>query len=120
MQVTKINRVDTGLFSKLSNELTYNQGQFADFIQQPFSKEAFLQQIDRKKKQYEPATRLALVQSLKQQYTDISPSDEVSKNLDLLQKDSTFTITTGHQLSLFQVLYILFTKSFTSLNCVVN
>lgn len=101
MQVTKINRVDTGLFSKLSNELTYNQGQFADFIQQPFSKKAFLQQIDRKKKQYEPATRLALVQALQQQYAEVSPSDEVSKNLDLLQKDSTFTITTGHQLSLF-------------------
>lgn len=47
------------------------------------------------------ADRSALVAVLQEQYQHIQPSPEVAQNIALLEKENTFTITTGHQLNLF-------------------
>lgn len=101
MNTSKINRNETGLFSTLPNQLVYQQEKFTDFINQPFGKEAFGKQIQQKKKQFPVEHRAVLVEVLKKQYAAITTTDKVSKNIDLLGKDTTFTLTTGHQLSLF-------------------
>lgn len=96
-----INRESTNLFSGTSNELSYRQSTFTNFIQQPFSKEAFGKQILLKKANYPHDNRKVLVDVLKKQYELVEKTSIVSKNIDLLANENTFTITTGHQLSLF-------------------
>lgn len=101
MEISTINRTKTGLFSSLSNQLTYEQEQLQAFIQAPFNKTSFSQQIMLKSNQYSDENRATLVQALTQQYTAVEMSESARKNLNLLQNKTTFTITTGHQLSLF-------------------
>lgn len=45
--------------------------------------------------------RTALVDHLTQQYSAVSPSAAVNRNIDLLLQENTFTITTAHQPNLF-------------------
>lgn len=45
--------------------------------------------------------RQSLVDFLQKQYQNTETSNEVKNNIKLLQKQNTFTITTGHQLNLF-------------------
>jgi bacillithiol biosynthesis cysteine-adding enzyme BshC len=47
-----------------------------------------------------PLNRNVLVERLKAQYGQLSTSGKVASNIELLSKDNTFTITTGHQLCL--------------------
>jgi uncharacterized protein YllA (UPF0747 family) len=73
------------------------------------SVENFKKQILIKKESYPDAHRKILVKTLKAQYTSITHSKAVAKNLTLLEKENTFTITTGHQLSLMTgPLYFLY------------
>src|SRR5688572_14207797 len=44
-----------------------------------------------------PTNRDSLVQELRKQYRDSSPSKAVQKNIDALRSENTFTITTAHQ-----------------------
>lgn len=101
MQFYQINRIDTGLFSQQAIDLCYNQERFIPFIQKPFSLNGFEDVIDTKSASYSSENRSVLVETLKQQYADIEIDSRVVKNLDLLTDSATFTITTGHQLSLF-------------------
>lgn len=49
-----------------------------------------------------PVNRIVLVESLRKQYSDmLLPESKVAKNIELLGNETTFTVTTGHQLSLF-------------------
>ncbi|MGB5069607.1 MAG: bacillithiol biosynthesis cysteine-adding enzyme BshC, partial [Flavobacteriales bacterium] len=50
---------------------------------------------------FDPATRKALCSALESQYAGMSMQPEVRRNLDLLAKPNTLTVTTGHQLNLF-------------------
>jgi bacillithiol biosynthesis cysteine-adding enzyme BshC len=53
------------------------------------------------KKQLSEHSRKTLVEVLNEQYAEVNLSnEEVSKNISLLNKPTTFTITTGHQLCL--------------------
>ena len=45
--------------------------------------------------------RGVLVKALKQQYTDLSPSEQILQNINRLNNENCFTITTGHQLNIF-------------------
>ncbi len=101
MDISTIHRAKTGLFSSLSNQLTYEQDQLQQFIQAPFEKAAFSHQMDLKSASYSVENRTTLVEALTQQYTTVDAGEAVHNNLELLKKDTTFTITTGHQLSLF-------------------
>ena len=57
-----------------------------------------------------PATnRKVLVEVLQEQYKDLSTDTAVTQNIQLLDDAKTFTITTGHQLSIFTVpLYFIY------------
>lgn len=101
MNTFKINRVETGLFSPISNQLVYRQDQLSSFIQTPFSKESFEQQMKIKSAYFTPEKRKLLVQELKKKYQTISSATKSLSNIELLLDEKTFTITTGHQLSLF-------------------
>jgi bacillithiol biosynthesis cysteine-adding enzyme BshC len=101
MQKSKINRVETGLFSGISNRLSYHQNTLEKYIQQPFSKEAFEKQMNLKKENYSSQNRLDLYDAIKLQYSEIEISESVKSNIELLKSENTYTITTGHQLSIF-------------------
>ncbi|GLB53191.1 putative cysteine ligase BshC [Neptunitalea chrysea] len=72
-------------------------------------KEYFKDQILEKQKAYEIAHRAVLAASLKKQYANLEISGLTEENINLLSADTTFTITTGHQLNLFTgPLYFLY------------
>ncbi|MFJ1428114.1 bacillithiol biosynthesis cysteine-adding enzyme BshC [Capnocytophaga canimorsus] len=61
----------------------------------------FKSQIKEKHENYSNEHRKVLVSALEKQYQGIPTSNEVLENINLLAKSNTFTVTTGHQLSLF-------------------
>ncbi|MFA7274463.1 MAG: bacillithiol biosynthesis cysteine-adding enzyme BshC [Crocinitomicaceae bacterium] len=100
MKSVKIHREKTGLFSDLANELVYQQDHLKEFIQQEFSLEAFETQMEKKQANYPAANRATVADVLKTNYSAGDATEAQQKNLALLAKENTFTITTGHQLSL--------------------
>ena len=101
MGTLHFNREKSGLFTNISNQLSYNQIGLSSYIQFPFSKENFNKQMDLKGKSFNSNQREILYNSLKEKYNLTSESEKVNSNLSLLRQENTFTITTGHQLSLF-------------------
>lgn len=101
MQISHFNREKTGLFTEISNRLSYQQGTLLSYIHLPFSRESFEKQIERKSVNYLAQNRIRLVEVLQKQYDIIETHEKVIENIKLLAQDNTFTITTGHQLSLF-------------------
>ncbi|MEO9257850.1 MAG: bacillithiol biosynthesis cysteine-adding enzyme BshC [Crocinitomicaceae bacterium] len=94
-----IHRSDLHFFSKISNELTYNQESLKSFIGTPFSKSAFASQIELKKNTYSNETRLILQSALIKQYGAFN-NEITTKQLQSISSSSTFFVTTGHQLNL--------------------
>jgi len=101
MQKFTFNRLATGQFSDQQLKLSENQTELLSFIGQTFKKENFRKQIQEKKKNFSAEKRLKLVSVLKQNYAIVEHSLPVQKNIELLALENTFTVTTGHQLSIF-------------------
>lgn len=101
MLKTNLNRKKTTYFSDLANELVYNQADLKEFITPILDIHSFKQQIALKQAKYTEETRSILVSTLKEQYSATKNTDKIRSQLDLLEKSTTFTVTTGHQLSLF-------------------
>lgn len=99
MQISNINRADSGIFSDQHAKLVYHQNDLTSFLGTPFDIEAFGQQIE-KKSTFSAEQRDVLVDSLLNQYGELVISDSVSANIEALRDEKTFTVTTGHQLSL--------------------
>lgn len=91
----------TGLFTDQQNQLAYNQEQVLPFIRQTFSEAHYEKQIDLKEANFSKESRERLVKVLNANYAVELTTVEQKKNLNLLENSSTFTITTGHQLSIF-------------------
>ncbi len=69
----------------------------------------FQKQIEEKQENYKAEHRKILVGELQEQYKNLPVSKKVETNIRALEKDNTFTITTGHQLNLFTgPLYFLY------------
>ena len=69
----------------------------------------FEKQITEKESDFSQEKRNVLVSSLKAQYAELKTTPKVLKNIELLAQSNTFTVTTGHQLSLFTGhLYFIF------------
>jgi bacillithiol biosynthesis cysteine-adding enzyme BshC len=100
MQSFKINRSDTGLFKGHQLNLVYNQEMLLPFLTHTASKEHILDQA-KNRSSFDPKIRSLLAKRLSSQYEGLELSDKVMKNLELLKENNTFTITTGHQLSLY-------------------
>lgn len=91
---------ESGYFSKLIVDYL-NQKKEVQTLYNRFSRvEEFEAQIAEKKENFS-GNRTVLVQSLENQYKGIPISESTGNNIETLRSQNTFTITTGHQLSLF-------------------
>jgi len=101
MQTSKLNRSETNLFSQQQLDIVYHQDKFKSFINKPFSVKNIGIQLKEKQSVFSNEQRVLLVNQLKEQYDGIFRSSQLNENIELLLNENTFTITTGHQLSLF-------------------
>ncbi len=69
-----------------------------------------------KEKQQSYCNRAMLVKVLKKQYAQVTTTPLVQKNIQLLNENNTFTITTGHQLNLFTGPLYFFYKIISAIN----
>ncbi|MFA9210624.1 MAG: bacillithiol biosynthesis cysteine-adding enzyme BshC [Moraxellaceae bacterium] len=100
MKVSHIPRKLIPQFSSFSTNFG-KQDYLEQFLQQPFSDITCLnKQIMLKKEQVTAESRNVLVDTLQQQIGHFC-SPKQQENIDLLAHETTFTITTGHQLTLF-------------------
>ncbi|MCH2228827.1 MAG: bacillithiol biosynthesis cysteine-adding enzyme BshC [Crocinitomicaceae bacterium] len=81
--------------------MVYKQDVYTPYINHEFSIRNFERQQLEKRKNYSAVTRSVLVKSLEKSYSIIEDKGLTSKNIELLKRDNTLTVTTGHQLSLF-------------------
>ncbi len=101
MKSMKINRKESGLFSEQQIKMVYEQEFYSDFINTPFGIDAFEDQIKLKGESFDNESRKVLKSALTEQNSGLNLSEASQMNLDALVDENTFTITTGHQLSLF-------------------
>lgn len=91
----------TGYFSKFICDYI-NENQLLKSLYNHFpSIENFKKQIQEKQENYNFAHRDILVKSLENQYKNTIISEQTQQNIQALRNKNSFTITTGHQLSLF-------------------
>ena len=109
MKITQIPFQQTGFFTKTMNDYL-NQSEIIQKFYHNFPNiSGFQQQIEEKKTTFSLETRTTLVTALKEQYIGFEASESTLANIELLQEENTFTITTGHQLNLFTgPLYFLY------------
>lgn len=84
--------------SQLVRDLIAEKDEIKPLVNSFFSLENLREQVDQKT--LDTSSRQVLVAALKEQNLGLDLSEKTKSNIDLLQKDSTFTITTGHQLNL--------------------
>lgn len=101
MQQFKFHRKDLNLFGQHHVNMVYNQAHFSQFIHQPFSNDAFSKQMEDKSKEFTIEKREVLVVALKKQYSSVKNKENTLSLIESLANENTFTVTTGHQLSLF-------------------
>ncbi|MDA0984308.1 MAG: bacillithiol biosynthesis cysteine-adding enzyme BshC [Bacteroidetes bacterium] len=100
---------ETKRFSKLMTTYLEQSEELKPFYEKYPTLNQFKQQIALKKESYSASNREVLVAALKGQYKAIPHSESVDKNVILLENENTFTVTTGHQLSLMTgPLYFLY------------
>lgn len=101
MTTQTFSRRQTRGFSDFSAQFSEDQSLYATFLSRPFSQLSDLtEQIRLKSQSYSAGKRKLLVEVLHRQLGN-TLSDLQRKNLDLLSGEKTFTIATGHQLTLF-------------------
>jgi len=99
----------SGYFSKLIQDYLDQKSELKPLYNHFPTLENFEKQIQEKAGNFNDDNRIPLVETLKRQYQHIDISDSTQQNIELLAHNSTFTITTGHQLNLFSgPLYFLY------------
>ncbi|MDG1148563.1 MAG: bacillithiol biosynthesis cysteine-adding enzyme BshC [Crocinitomicaceae bacterium] len=101
MQVFNFNRSDLNLFSAQHINLVYNQAFYKAYIHREFSISNFVSQENEKELNYLESKRKVLVSTLEKQYSTLNDKVKSAENIERLKLNNTFTVTTGHQLSLF-------------------
>lgn len=97
----------TGAFSKIVLDYLDDADQLRGFYAHRPTVEGLQQAIETRKGF--ATNRNVLVEHLHQQYNAVSLNDAVTKNIELLRREHTFTITTAHQPNLFTgPLYFLY------------
>lgn len=99
MHIFRFNRRQLASFDEQALNLTYNQSVYQDYIDQTYDLANFKEQIEKKK--FSSVERERLVTALKEQYNGIIVNPKVESSINSLLDSTTFTVTTGHQLSLF-------------------
>ena len=101
MKKHTIHRAKTKLFGEQSNKLVYEQSSISELINTPFSVHSFEGQISEKNKNYSLTNREILCKTIYNQYLN-TPENLISlSQIKKLAEEKTFTVSTGHQLSLF-------------------
>ena len=99
MKVDKLPLAETGNFSNIFIDYLKNSPKLAPTHSFEPSVEGFEKALSyRKLSQH---SRNTLVDVLLEQYGDLSVSEKTAKNIASLKEQSTFTVTTGHQLNIF-------------------
>lgn len=101
MEVDKIPYCDTGYFSKIICDYLDQKEAIQPYYNRFPDLDAFRAQIKEKSDSYPEAYREVLVQSLERQCAGLSLTKATSDNINALASPKTFTVVTGHQLSLF-------------------
>lgn len=97
MQRFKFHRGETGIFGEQHVRLVYDQYSLLPFINRVHSDENLFKLAESRKH----VDRELLQKVLRDQYKEIGIRPAVARSIDRLEDKKTFTITTGHQLSLF-------------------
>nr|WP_297787678.1 bacillithiol biosynthesis cysteine-adding enzyme BshC [uncultured Allomuricauda sp.] len=109
MEVECIPFKETGYFSQLICDYLDQKKDLNPFFNRYPLPKNFGDQIEEKAANYPKANRVVLVDSLKTQYKNVKVSKATQKNIDVLAKETSFTVVTGHQLNLFTgPLYFLY------------
>lgn len=100
---------DTGFFSDLILDYLA-QDKSVEFLYHRFpTLDNFGEQIQEKTNNFPHENRKILVDSIKKQYKNLNISEATLQHVKNLERQNTFTITTGHQLNLFTgPLYFLY------------
>lgn len=101
MPTDAITYQNSGYFSKLITDYLDEKEVVKQLYNRFPNLENFRFQIDEKSQNYPLENGAILVEELKEQYKNFHVSQNTASNIDLLQHNNTFTITTGHQLNLF-------------------
>src|SRR5690554_739708 len=96
-----IKRSETSFFTELANKINENQETLANYIQQPISLTSFEQQILLKKEHFSLAQRHLIQEVFTEQLSSYFYHQKLKENVRLIGEETTFTITSGHQLNLF-------------------
>ncbi|PNQ73638.1 bacillithiol biosynthesis cysteine-adding enzyme BshC [Hanstruepera neustonica] len=107
---------ETGYFSDLICDYLEESAQLKPFYNRFPNIENFKAQIVEKQSNYSKQSRQVLVDSIKNQYQNIHVSKETELNIESLNQENTFTITTGHQLNLFTGPLYFFYKIVSAIN----
>lgn len=96
---TQLPYIATGYFSKIATDYLQQAPSLRPFYQYEPTLQGIQQAI--KDRQQLPLHRSLLSASLQKQYSAVTTTEAVQKNIALLQQDNTFTITTAHQPAIF-------------------
>ena len=99
MKLTNLSYQTTNRYSKLLIDYVNEDKKLNPFVNHFPTLSNFKKQITEKKNH--TISRDILVKVLTQQYLNFPLSDASNSNINLLQSEETFTVTTGHQLCLF-------------------
>ncbi|OED43607.1 bacillithiol biosynthesis cysteine-adding enzyme BshC [Flavobacteriaceae bacterium (ex Bugula neritina AB1)] len=100
---------DTNYFSTLICDYLEEKPELKQFYNRFPKLGNFEAQLEEKKQSFPSGHRQVLVEVLRDQYKGISISETTGKNINSLERNTSFTITTGHQLNLFTgPLYFLY------------
>ena len=109
MPIDCISYSETNYFSKLILDYLDKKEELSPFYNRFPEIGNFEAQIKEKQQSFSAENRQVLVESLQKQYEGFDVSEATLANIQALSKDTTFTITTGHQLNLFTgPLYFLY------------
>ncbi|MCM4154514.1 bacillithiol biosynthesis cysteine-adding enzyme BshC [Gramella sp. AN32] len=100
---------ETNYFSPLILDYLDQKNELKQFYNRFPHLDNFSEQIAEKSKNYDHSIRKDLVLTLQKQYKHLEISEKTRENIDLLKRDNTYTVITGHQLNLFTgPLYFLY------------
>lgn len=95
----KISSKETGFYPSIIKDYLDGKLKSEGIIDWDYNFDTLKQNVSNRS--FDENIRKDLVGAFTQQYKSINNKSEVLKNIELLSKPNTFTITTGHQLSLF-------------------